>query len=266
MTSFFQIYHNSIPELNEIVLIKFTKKCNTHFEGELIEYNYNAIMSYNDATKKKKVYSWNKIIPLNKIILAKIENVIEESSIVQVSTAYNNKDIKEEIKQFSDNKLLIALIKKICYLYKLDFIEFWESIIYPIDKKRKMQNIDNLYNFFKDNIDLLSNLINNKYENNKEIINFINDNIKVSTFKIKSRIGLISMNGLKTTLNTISELTKTQEWDYQFKYDTTPYYILESISDNSSVENHEEFINNLNTLAIQNKIFTKIEYIGSIVS
>jgi hypothetical protein len=264
MTSFFQIYHNSAPELNEIVLIKFTKKCNTHFEGELIDYNYNAIMSYNDATKKKKVYSWNKIIPLNKIMLAKIENVIEESSIVQVSTAYNNKDTKEEMKQFLDNKILIALIKKICNSYKLNFIEFWESIIHPIDKKRKMLNIDNLYNFFKDNLDLLSELINNKYENSKEIINFINNNIKDSTFKIKSKIGLISINGLKTTLNIISEITKTQEWDYQFKYDTTPYYILESNSNNSSLENHEDFINNLNSLATQNKIFTKIEYIGSI--
>lgn len=264
MTSSFQIYSNAVPELNELVLIKFTKKCDTHFEGELIEYNYNAIMSYNDATKKKKVYSWNKIVPLNKIMLAKIENVIEESSIVQVSIAYNYKDMKEEMKQFLDNKLLIALIKKICYLYKLDFIEFWQSIIHPIDKKRKMLNIDNLYNFFKDNLDLLTNLIDNKYENNKEIINFINDNIKDSTFKIKSKIGLISMNGLNTTLNTISELTKTQEWNYQFKYDTTPYYILESNSDTSSVENHENFINNLNSLAIQNNIFTKIEYIANI--
>lgn len=54
MSDFFQIYNNSSPELNETVLIKFTKKNESHFEGELIEYNYRAIMAYNDATKKKK--------------------------------------------------------------------------------------------------------------------------------------------------------------------------------------------------------------------
>ena len=63
MCDFFQIYNNSYPELNETVLIKFTKKNESHFEGELVEYNYSAIMSYNDATKKKKVYSWNKVVP-----------------------------------------------------------------------------------------------------------------------------------------------------------------------------------------------------------
>ena len=54
-------------------------------------------MSYNNATKKKKVYSWNKIVPLNKTILATIEDVIEGNNIVQVSTAYNNNetDLKE---------------------------------------------------------------------------------------------------------------------------------------------------------------------------
>jgi len=55
MSDFFQIYNNSSPELNETVLIKFTKRNESHFEGKLIEYDYSAIMSYNDATKKKKI-------------------------------------------------------------------------------------------------------------------------------------------------------------------------------------------------------------------
>jgi hypothetical protein len=256
MAESFQIYHNSIPELNELVLIKFNKKHETHFEGELTEYNFTAIMSYNDATKKKKVYNWNKIVPLNKIILGKIENIIEESNIVQVSIAYND---KEELVNITDNKLLVSLIKKICYLNKLDFIEFWENIIHPIDKLRKEQNINNLYKYFKDNLDLSIKLINDKY-NNVDVINSINDNLKETTHKIKSKIGLISINGLKNTLNVISEVTKNQEWDYQFKYDTTPYYILESSSTSSSIENHETFINSLNSLANQNKIFAKVEY------
>jgi hypothetical protein len=50
----FQIYYNIKPILNEFVLVKFAKRNTSHFEGELIEYNINCIMSFNNASKKKK--------------------------------------------------------------------------------------------------------------------------------------------------------------------------------------------------------------------
>ena len=53
MSEFFQIYNNLIPDINENVLIIFNNRNDTHFEGELVEYNLKAIMSYNNATKKK---------------------------------------------------------------------------------------------------------------------------------------------------------------------------------------------------------------------
>ena len=264
MGDFFQIYNNSFPELNETVLIKFTKRNESHFEGELIEYNYRAIMSYNDATKKKKVYCWNKVVPLHKIILAKIENIHHESMIVQVSISYNENDIKEQIKPFFDTKILLSLIKKISHINNIDFNEFWKCIIYPIDKIRKEENITNLFIYFKDNKTLLTKLVEEKYENHVEILNSINDNMLIPNQKITSKIGLISISGIENTKNIISEFIKDHTWNYTFKYDTTPYYILESYTDNSSLEDHEIFINTLNSVASKNNIFSKIEYIGKI--
>jgi hypothetical protein len=264
MSDFFQIYNNSSPELNETVLIKFTKKNESHFEGELIEYNYRAIMAYNDATKKKKVYCWNKVVPLHKIILAKIENIHNDSMFVQVSMSYNENTIKEQLKPFFDTKILLSLIKKISHINNIDFHEFWKSIIYPIDKIRKDENNTNLFAYFKDNKNLLTKLVEEKYENHVEILNSINDNMLIPNQKITSKIGLISISGIENTKKVISEFIKDENWDYTFKYDTTPYYILESYTNNSTFENHENFINKLNSLTFKNNIFSKVEYIGKI--
>jgi translation initiation factor 2 alpha subunit (eIF-2alpha) len=266
MCDFFQIYNNSYPELNETVLIKFTKKNESHFEGELVEYNYSAIMSYNDATKKKKVYSWNKVVPLHKIILAKIENINKELMFVQVSMAHNDNktDIKDQLKPFFDTKILLSLIKKISYINKIDFNEFWKNIIHPIDKIRKEEEHENLLLYFKDNKKLLTTLVEEKYENHIEILNSINYNMLISNQKITSKIGLISMTGIENTKKTIYESIEDQTWNYSFKYESAPYYILESYTDDSSIEDHQMFIDTLTSIASKNKIFSKVEYIGKI--
>ena len=267
MTDFFQIYHNSVPEINEVVLIKFTKKNDTHFEGNLLEYDYDAIMSYNNATKKKKVYSWNKIVPLNKTLLATIEDVIEGNNIVQVSTAYNDNEteLKERLKPFNDNKILISLIKKICYKQKLNFNDFWTNIIYPIDKLRKEENIDNLLEFFLENKnEYVLELLQKYYENYNNILSSIDENMINTNQKITSKIGLISINGIDKTKTVLSEFISDQSWNFTFKYDSTPFYFLESYINDSSVEDHQEFINSLQELANQNKIFSKIEYVGKV--
>ncbi len=264
MTEYFQIYHNSVPEVNETVLIKFTKKNDTHFEGVLLDYNYNAIMSYNDATKKKKVYSWNKIVPLNKTVLAKIEDVVNGNNIVQVSMAYNDvdTDMREQLKPYNDNKVLLSIIKKVSYKMKLNFNEFWINIIHPIDKQRKEEEEENLLEYFKTNFDLVTNLLSNKYENYNDIITCINENMLNTNQKITSKIGLISISGIPNTKKILEEYLSDQSWNFTFKYDSAPYYILESYSSDSSVEDHQEFIETLKNIASQNKIFSKIEYIG----
>ena len=115
----FKIYYNEKPIIGENVLVKFTERNESHIEGEIIEYNYKGIMSYNDATKKKKVYSWNKIIPLNKLMIAKIEDVYDNNS-AQISIAYNT----NMLKPFNDNKILYSSINKICYIYSIFITPF----------------------------------------------------------------------------------------------------------------------------------------------
>jgi hypothetical protein len=259
MSEDFQFYSVIYPELNETVLVKFTKRDDTHIEGELIEYNLRAIMSYNDATKKKKVYSWNKIVPLNELMIAKVEELYEE--YIQVSIAYNKENI-DTLKPFNDNKKLVSMFKKICNVMKIDFNTFWKNIIHIIDQHRRNESNESLYEYFINSIELYEKLINDNYENGNEINKLIKSYLKNIIYKIRSKVGIISMNNINDTIKFFDDLIKNNNWDFTIKYETAPYYIIESNSSNSSYDNHEELVKNINELGQKYKLFTKIEYIG----
>lgn len=267
MDNFFQIYCIDKPIINEFVLIKFTNRDESHIEGELVEYNLKAIMSYNDATKKKKIYSWNKIVPLNKLMIAKVEEIFNDD-IVQVSIAYNDKNIelKDQLKPFNENKILLSIIKKLCYYNEIDFNNFWINIFYPLDKLRREDYIlSSFLSFFKNNLPFVNDLIKKNYDNYEKIIDDLNNQLFNNSQKIISRFGLISMHGINKTLDVFQTITSKNNWLYNLKYDSTPYYILESVSNTSTITNHEDFIKDLESLCNFNKIFIKIEYIGKII-
>jgi hypothetical protein len=234
-------------------------------------------MSYNDATKKKKIKSWNKIVPLNKPMVARIDEIFTESNYVQVSIAYFTKsDVKLEedeenlqvllMKKFNEVKVLVSIIKKMCYKINIDFNTFWYNIIHQLDKNMKEEDINgSLFEYYNDNFNFIKELINEKY-NDENIINFLEKMNEEKPHKIVSKIGIISLNGIEHTINIIKNtIDNNKNWEFNFKYETPPYYILESNSINSSKRNHEEFIEFLNNEAKKNNtsLFTKIEYIGN---
>ena len=96
------------PSNDEIVLVTFTTYKESHIEGRLVEYNNNIFMNYSDATKKRNVSKWKKIVPLNKPMVAKIVN--NDSDIIQVSLSYlqDNLDNKQHMEQFTKNNQLIS--------------------------------------------------------------------------------------------------------------------------------------------------------------
>lgn len=280
-----QIYNEKVPSINENVLVIFTSRTDSHFEGELVEFNQKCIMSYNDATKKKKIYNWNKVIPLNKIMVAKVYNIFDEVSL-QVSTVAfeikkkknNEKDssIKENnviekiiMKLMNDNKIIISQITKMCYETGIEFNDFWTKIIHSLDKlRRDDETIDindcSLLDFYKSNFDKLEEIINTYYEDQTIIQILKNINI-VEPKKFISKIGLISMNNINQTKKIIKNvIEQNNDWKYTFKYETAPYYILESL-DNQ--EKHQEFIDLLKK-EINNeekKPFIGIEYVAKII-
>jgi hypothetical protein len=204
---------------------------------------------------------------MNKPILARVEEVNEESEWIQVSIAYNQK-IKEgeediEFKFYNDNKSLISLINKICINNNINFNIFWSNIIHEIDKKRIEESEEDLYTYFNNNLDYYEELVKSNYENYENIIISTHSNILKKIYKITSKVGIISSISISKTQEMFRRLTEeNNEWEYRIKYDTTPFYIIESTSNNSTNDNHEDLISKLNNMSKEYKLFTKVEYIG----
>jgi len=273
-----QFYSIEKPDIDEYVLVQFTKKEDAFFCAKLLEYNYEGIMNFHDATKKKKIISWNKYVKLNKNMVAKVDNIDDKYNIVQLSLIYLNEtknismtQIQEKLLiYFNENKLFENFIKSFCIINNYTFDTFWIKYVHIVDKYRRLYNNKysenlSLWNYFNkiidnkfiDNIDIEDNIKN-------KLIDLYNKKNQILSYKISTKFGIISHEGifiLKNILNDIlNKFNKNigQDNIFTIKYDTTPYYVLESNSDyekyhNNIIEDISNYIKN-NELQIYIKI------------
>ena len=147
-----QYYSVINPVVGEFVLVNFIERTDSFFDAKLLEYPYRGMMSYQDATKKRKIYNWSKVIPLNKDMVARVDEVDEHAKIVQISIAHLGDEFKEllslsEIQEklmipFNENKLLDHFINSISVVTQTDKNNLWTKLIYYIDSQRRNYNDD----------------------------------------------------------------------------------------------------------------------------
>ena len=206
-------YSSENPKLNELVLVHFIEKCDSFFRAKLLEYKYTGILNFQDATKKKKINSWNKIIILNKNMVAKIIDVDISLNIVQLSLLNLTNDIsvstillqEKLLSYFNENKKLEQFIKSFCIINNYDFNNIWTNLIYYIDNERILNNTNiSILKYIHNNIDKLDNWIQNCNFDNNFYINFKNyyDKKNLETgYKLISEIGIISNNNIDLIKN-----------------------------------------------------------------
>lgn len=263
-------YENKLPEQFENVLVIFTKHTDTHIEALLLEYDgICGMMTYEDSTRRKKVYDWKKEVPLNKPTIARIEKIID-TNYVQLSTLNfidKRKDpgelYKELMKPFNDNKVLINIIKKICRQFNIDINEFWSKIIYKIDSLRREDDInESLLETFINNLDTvkdLSQLL--KIENNVDFLAELTKLINHKSYKFETKFSLITKLNINKTTDLLKLVESKNTWAHNIKYSTASSYLLESSSDSSNEDNHKELIEMIKTYCPDNIDF-KLEYLA----
>lgn len=248
-----KIFENILPELNENVLVMFTEYKDTHIDAVLINYDsVNAIMLYEDSTRKKKVYDWKKVIPLNKQLVAKVEEIYD-NNFIKISTAYfeYRKDqdelAKDLMKPFTENNTLIKILSKICRTNNVNFVEFWENIIYKIDKIRREDNLndESLLSFITNNIDTFCELLKEHYsEKYDSLFNDINKTLFNKITKLQTKIKVTSKSNVNNIKNFLDFVCNHNvNFNYTIKYESTPTFIIESSSENSSMDNHNQLLN-----------------------
>jgi translation initiation factor 2 alpha subunit (eIF-2alpha) len=241
------------PSVDEVVLVTFTAYKDSHIEGKLFEYSNEVFLNYSDATKKRSVTSWKKIVPLNKLMVAKVEN--NESDTIQVSLSYINEvvDNKENMDQFTKNNQMISFFKRLSVLGKKDMTELWKSIIYPIDEHRREEyepeNMPCLLDYCNEEREFIESVF--EESGNSDIypmfVELLDSLSKEKPYRIVSKIEIISNGGIKNTIELFKKATQTIEFEYSLRYDTAPAFIFESNSIESSDDDHKKMIKFIET-------------------
>ena len=144
-----QYYSVTEPSEGELVLVKFTEQGDGFFSGELLEYDCRVMMNFSDVTKKRRHANLNKLVPLNKTMVARVESVDEEAKIVQLSLAYLDEDVKDSnagtiqeklLASFQENKQMESFMKSMTILHKYDYNDIWTKFVHPIDRHRREYN------------------------------------------------------------------------------------------------------------------------------
>lgn len=276
-----QFYSTANPNVGEIVLVQFTKKMEAFFDAVLVEYPYRGIMNYQDATKKRKVKSWNDCVPLNKNMVALVDEIDEDAKIVKLSLAYLDNYIKTDksnrneltnptfiqqqlIIHFNENKMMENFIKSLCIMHNLDLKDIWAKLVHYIDSQRRDEGSnDSLWKFFTDNFDSLDEWVqstNLSIEISEDIKKLYQRKLE-STKKLSTRFGIVSLGGTQNTKQLLKNVLDNVQFKYILKYDSTPYYLLESYSNDSSIDDHLNIIKMLEIEAtkFEPKIFIKTD-------
>jgi translation initiation factor 2 alpha subunit (eIF-2alpha) len=271
-----QFYSVINPTVGEFVLVHFIERTESFFDAILLEYPYRAMMSYQDATKKKKIYNWLKVVPLNKDMVVRVDEVDIDAKIVQVSLAHLDEEFKESLTlneiqdklmvQFNENKILDHFINSVSVVNQTDKKNIWNNLIYHIDNERRIYNDDiddelTLWKYFTINFNMMDNWCKTCNLDDKlcESIKTIYSKRFNNKCKYVSKIGIISPNGINITKNILSKVLNELTYKNTLNYDSTPYYLFETSSEDSNKDDHEKFISELKKYS---EFFIKVDYLA----
>lgn len=217
-------------KIQSLLLVEFTEKNDGFFNGKAIDYNnYNVILFFNAATKRKKAISWKKIVYLNKPMITMVESISEDTIVVSLAylaDMFPNNTSTDEMQKillhnYTSNKKLKQMIKQ-------------------FDEDNWELHYNNIVNNANNNLNYLEYLENNiqKLSDDNSFITYYKYNNKDKPKKIVSEVKIISNKGVQA----IKELF-LQFSDIKVTIKSPPIYIVETHLYNQ--EEHDKIINKI---------------------
>lgn len=218
----------------------------------LVDYGINGIIPVSLLTKKKKIKSISKVVPVNKDLPAIIDSFDIQKNIVSLSRKYIDKNTDEYqiwLNEVKSKKLIISLVKSSAKKLEREEIYFYENIINPIAKMRFDEGSTlNFFDYLKNNFNKLD-----LPEDVKSVAEeFINMEKPVKTISYSSKIGLIAKSSFDEFQEQILSVLEKYP-NLKLKLESVPYFVLSSDSNNSVPNDHHLFVDELNKL--ENKLF-----------
>ena len=200
-----KFYCDNKPQIGEVVQVIFTQRNDDHAIGHMTEYNCDIIMTYAQATKKKKIKSINKVVPLEKELSATLEDFDPKTNMGNVSRAYLDEEVERFDNNFRLNQKLYQGIHQICFKLEVDFSYMWKEKVYPfINSKYKEvttkfnyddKEMPTFFDIFVDNLDDFKSVLDNDKIFQELKVRF--ERMTVVTKVNKKRVGIISNGGVE---------------------------------------------------------------------
>lgn len=179
------LYHNKIPNIDDIVIFKVTEINNLNVIGVLPDFNnYSAAINFSELSKKKK-FNVKRIVQVNTNFVTQVIDVNLDTNLAELSIKVLN---QSEINDFNSKH------KKYIALYNL-----WRYIFMKLNPSINMQieNIDD---------NLLTNFLNNTlwfyesyYINNFDDFNL--DNFSQNLFNKDLNLSLLQLIDPNSNIN-----------------------------------------------------------------
>ena len=248
-------FYNNKPSLNELVLVTFSEQKETHFDGKLLEYPYEIFMTLNNATKKRRITSWKNIVPLDKPILARVDDISDK--IIGVSLLYiytdETKESKEDqlkklLEPFNKNKQLVSIFIHLGLLYNVDVQNLWNNIMYVIDIKRHeeydQEDLPILLDYCVENTEFVKSIFETRddYDFYIEFKKSIDKIYVEKSYKIVSKIQIISTGGVQNTILLLKKAFENISYNYSLKYETASLMTFETQSNDSTEKDHSNLV------------------------
>ncbi len=247
------------PIERSYVNFMFTDRLDNCFECFLTDFNKKAVMPFHLATQKSnmKHKNINTLAPLNKPLIGIVEDIIDDTIII--SMAFIDKgslEYKLFLEETSKNRALAIKVKQYTAKNNINYSDYWERVIYPIDKMRMENNEFNLFDYILNNIDI----IGKEGSIDKSILDAL-QSMSLKTVIPNIKFKLVSSTGIDNLLKMITtalEISKTKDI-LEVMVESAPNYYVSS-KETTDISHHKKFLSALENLAknLENNIYISI--------
>lgn len=279
-------FYSRDPQVNELVLIIITENTNDFFKANLCYYHdYAGLLTYQDVTKKKKIYNWKKFITFNKPIIGQIYEIDKDKKTIRLNLCNIDTTAKWYTyaqTYFSENKLLENCITSFAIKYKQNFDELWTHVVYPISKFKYNEDQDkylsiesiiegsyiSLWKYMSVHIEKFKSWLSNiEYPDDlvTELYNHIVSKITNTNRSINSTFVLMSCGDIQIIKDILKSIIIDNKLNIIIKYISASTYLIESNTCNSNVEDHTLYIDSLQKIIKDMKINIIINSVGKLI-
>lgn len=227
----FRLYHLNTPKEKTMVNFIFTEHMADCFKCHLLDYDVEAIMPLRLATTKNSIKSPKSLAPLNKPMVGVVEEINDDNIIISMAYVDRESDEYKEFETQNDQtKKMVSVVKKYATMNKMNYVEYWEETIYPLDMQRPDDT--SLFDHVFDSIDILD----------AQLVMMLQAlamkrSIQPTHFKMISNSGI---NNMKKIIEKSLEDTNMRG-KISITMETPPNFIISSVDDTIDEKMHMEF-------------------------